>query len=447
MDFILRFILVDIPEAFLLLTIALALFNHSVFEKWKAALSFAIIVSIPGELLSYLEVSYQPKVLLMYLVYVLFFLFLYRYNILKSVFMGMAAICAMILSESLVIMIYNSQQIYFEQMLSTTIQTITIRSFYLGNFALLALCLRISKFDITRLLPQNRYNRYLFLLVLVGSIEFLLILFLNTSFILRDNNTSSMIMYSLKSQMIIQILILALFIIIVILFRIYLNLTINRVEEETGTPYLSSIHDLMTAIRSIKHDCLNHYTAINGFLKKGYVDLAKEYVEQLLQETVSGEKKMDTSSQALENIKNPAVSSLLQSKMEVCYAERISLSMNITTVNQFSQIKTYDLIKVLGNLFDNAIRATSYELEENRFIRVEWGHSENEQYLMIENSGPTIPKDKLSAIFQSGYTTKKDGDGGLGLVIVKTVTDRYGGKIHVRSEDGVTRFRISFLAR
>ncbi|WP_141296370.1 Spo0B domain-containing protein, partial [Brevibacillus centrosporus] len=311
MDFILRFILVDIPEAFLLLTIALALFNHSVFEKWKAALSFAIIVSIPGELLSYLEVSYQPKVLLMYLVYVLFFLFLYRYNILKSVFMGMAAICAMILSESLVIMIYNSQQIYFEQMLSTTIQTITIRSFYLGNFALLALCLRISKFDITRLLPQNRYNRYLFLLVLVGSIEFLLILFLNTSFILRDNNTSSMIMYSLKSQMIIQILILALFIIIVILFRIYLNLTINRVEEETGTPYLSSIHDLMTAIRSIKHDCLNHYTAINGFLKKGYVDLAKEYVEQLLQETVSGEKKMDTSSQALENIKNPAVSSLL----------------------------------------------------------------------------------------------------------------------------------------
>ncbi|RNB90058.1 GHKL domain-containing protein [Brevibacillus nitrificans] len=447
MDFILRFILVDIPEAFLLLTIALALFNHSVFEKWKAALSFAIIVSIPGEVLSYLDVAYQPKILIMYVVYVLTMLVLFRYNILKSVFMGMVAICSLLLSESFVIMVYNSQHIYMEQMFSSTMLTITIRSFYLGNFLLVALCLRILKFDITRLLPQNRYNRYLFLLVLVGSIEFLLILFLNTSFILRENNSRFMIMYSLTSQMIIQILILALFIIIVILFRIYLNLTINRVEEETGTPYLNSIHDLVTAIRSIKHDSLNHYTAINGFLKKGYVDLAKEYVEQLLQETVSGEKKMDTSSQVLENIKNPAVSSLLQSKMEVCFAERISLSMNIKTVNQFSQIKTYDLIKVLGNLFDNAIRATSYELEENRFIRVEWGQSENEHYLVIENSGPTIPKDKLSGIFQSDYTTKKDGDGGLGLVIVKTVTDRYGGKIHVYSEDGVTRFRISFLAR
>lgn len=35
MDFLLRFLLVDIPEAFLLLTISLALFNLSVFEKKK----------------------------------------------------------------------------------------------------------------------------------------------------------------------------------------------------------------------------------------------------------------------------------------------------------------------------------------------------------------------------------------------------------------------------
>ncbi|KQL46475.1 histidine kinase [Brevibacillus choshinensis] len=447
MDFLLRFVLVDIPEAFLLLTISLAMFNHSVFEKKKQAFYFSILFSIAGEVLSVLDVPYQPKVLLMFLITASIILFLYRFNILKSVFIGMTAICSMIISESIVIMIFNSQQIYFEQMLSSTMQTITIRALYLGIFVLITIILRITKFDIHGLLPQNRYNRYLFLLVLVGSVEFLLILFLNTSFFLRDNNSDLLAFYSPTFQLLFQLLILALFIVIVILFRIYLNLTINRVEEETGTPYLNSIHDLVTAIRSIKHDSLNHYTAINGFLKKGYVDLAKEYVEQLLQETVTVEKSVDSSSQVLESIKNPAVSSLLQSKMEVCLAERIALSMNIKTVSQFSQIKTYDLIKVLGNLFDNAIRATSYELEQNRFIRLEWGQSEGEHYLMIENSGPTIPKDKLPGIFQPGYTTKKGGEGGLGLVIVKTVTDRYGGRIHVRSEEGVTSFRISFLSR
>jgi sensor histidine kinase regulating citrate/malate metabolism len=312
---------------------------------------------------------------------------------------------------------------------------------------LLALALRYSRFDIRKLFPQNRHNRYLFLLILTGSIEFSLILVMNTSFFLRDNNSPLTQIYTPQSQMVFQLLILGLFILIVFLFRVYLNLTIHRVEEETGTPYLKNIHDMLTAIRSIKHDSLNHYTAINGFLKKGLYDLAKEYVEQLLQETVITEKKVDYSSHILESIKNPAVSSLLQSKMALCLAERITLTMSINTSNQFSHIKTYDLIKVLGNLLDNAIRATSYELEENRYIRFEWGQSEHDQFLLIENSGPIIPKERLEDIFKMGYTTKTNGEGGLGLAIVKSVTERYGGNIQVSSEEGVTRFCISFQNR
>jgi sensor histidine kinase regulating citrate/malate metabolism len=305
----------------------------------------------------------------------------------------------------------------------------------------------VLKFDVRRLFPRNRYNRYLFLLILVGSIEFLLILIMNTSFFLRENNSRMAQIYTPQSQMIFQMLIMALFFLIVYLFRIYLTLTIHRVEEETGTPYVKSIHDMLTAIRSIKHDSLNHYTAINGFLKKGLYDLAKEYVEQLLHEIVVTEKTVDSSSHVLEGIKNPAVSSLLQSKMALCLAERISLTMNVTTHNQFSHIKTYDLIKVLGNLLDNAIRATSYELEENRYIRLDWGQTEREDYLIIENSGPGIPPEYLHDVFLMGYTTKKNGEGGLGLTIVKSVTERYGGKVNVFSENGVTRFHVSFINR
>lgn len=447
MDLLLRYVLVDMPEAFLLLTIGLAMFNNSVFTEKKKAFLFSILFSTMGEFLSFINVSYQPKVLLMFLCTAVFIKFLYRFNILKAVFMGTAAIGSMILAESIVLMIFNSRELYFTEIFSTTMLTIVARTMYFGIFLIFALVLRMTKFDILRLIPQNRYNRYLFFLVLFGSIEFLMILFMNTSFFIKDNNSPITVFHTPQSQMVFQLLILALFIVIVILFRIYINLTINRVEEETGTPYLNSIHDLVTAIRSIKHDSLNHYTAINGFLKKGLYDLAKEYVEQLLQETVLVEKSIDSSVEVLDRIKNPAVSSLLQSKMEVCMAERIALTMNITNHTQFPQIKTYDLIKVLGNLFDNAIRATSYELEENRYIVLEWGQSGREHYLTIENSGPTIPKDKLHGIFQTGYTTKKDGEGGLGLAIVKAVTERYGGKIAVSSEDGITRFRISFYSR
>ncbi|MGG1664436.1 sensor histidine kinase [Brevibacillus sp. NRS-1366] len=447
MEFIPRFLLVDLPEAFLLLTISLAMFNHSVLENKKQALLFAVLFSLTGEFLSTITNSYQPKVLIMFICSTLYIFFLFRFNILQAVFMATSAIASMILAEFILLAIFNSQHIYWAEILSTTMMTAFVRVIYLVILLVFAIVLRWIKFDVRRLFQQNRFNRYLFLLVLVGSIEFLLILFMNTSFFIRGNNSAILEAYTPEFQIVFQLLILALFIVIVILFRIYINLTINRVEEETGTPYLNSIQDLFTAIRSMKHDSLNHYTAINGFLKKGLYNLAKEYVEQLLQETVLIEKSADSSNQVLESIKNPAVSSLLQSKMAVCLAERITLSMDISTHSQFSQIKTYDLIKILGNLFDNAIRATSYELEENRYIRLEWGQSEREHYLYIENSGPTIPSDKLQGIFKMGYTTKTSGEGGLGLAIVKTVTDRYDGKIKVHSDEGVTSFRISFSSR
>jgi len=372
---------------------------------------------------------------------------LFSPGILKAVFAATAAIGSMVLTEFILIMIYNSQQIYWGDVLSTTTSIVVVRTLYLLALFLFGLLLRVTHFDIRRFLPRTRHNRYLFLLVFVGSIEFLLILFTNTSFILRDNNVGLSLFYIQQYQIIFQILILVLFILIILLFRIYVNLTINRVEEETGTPYMKNIHDMLMAIRSIKHDSLNHYTAINGFLKKGLYDLAKEYVEQLLQETVVTEKKVDSSSHILEMVKNPAVSTLLQSKMAICLAERITLSIDIQNSNPFSRIKTYDLVKLLGNLLDNAIRATSHELEENRYIRLEWGPSDDGEFLLIENSGPVIPPDKLEDIFQMGYTTKKNGEGGLGLTIVKSVTDRYGGTIRVNSDNGVTRFYISFPNR
>jgi len=447
LEFLLRFVLVDVPEAFLLLTIGLAMFNRSIFEHKKKALLFAILLSICGELLAFYDVSYQPKVLTMFLCMALIFYYLYKPGLLKAVFMSTASLGSMILAEFLLLIIYNSQQIYWTDILSTTMLMVVVRLLYLGLLLICAVILRMTRFDVRRLFPRNRYNRYLFLLILVGSIEFLLILFMNTSFFLRENNSTLAQLYTPQFQMLFQILILVLFILIVFLFRIYLTLTIHRVEEETGTPYLKSIHDMLTAIRSIKHDSLNHYTAINGFLKKGLYDLAKEYVEQLLQEILVTEKTVDTSSHVLGGIKNPAVSSLLQSKMALCLAERIPLTMNVTTGNQFSHIKTYDLIKVLGNLLDNAIRATSYELEEYRYIQLDWGQTERELFLIIENSGPCIPADKLAEVFSIGYTTKKNGEGGLGLSIVKSVTERYGGKVTVSSEDGITRFHVSFANR
>jgi signal transduction histidine kinase len=62
----------------------------------------------------------------------------------------------------------------------------------------------------------------------------------------------------------------------------------------------------------------------------------------------------------------------------------------------------------------------------------------------ITDHGPGIPADVLPRIFEAFFTTKPQGSGtGLGLEIVhRIVTQKFGGKIDVKSEPGNTRFEV-----
>lgn len=443
MELLLRFLIIDMSEAWLFLMLGMSLFNQSVWPDWKKAFLFSLLFAGTGFLFNLFGFAYQPRILSMFVLMNLLLILLFKDKVFVAAVKSSGAFTFSILAEFLLTLAFNALNITMDQIFQSKWLQYMASVGYLFLLLTPALILRLTKFDSRRLFPQKKHNRYLLLLILVGSVEFLLILLINTSYILQQKNASFLVMTP-EQQAFIQVLILFLFIMLVVLFRVYLHLTINRVEEETETPYLQNINDLLTAIRSIKHDAVNHFTAIDGFLKKGLYDLGREYVQHLLRETITVEQVAVASGNVVEGVKNPAVAALLHTKMARCLADRISFTMHIATSSQFSFVKPNDLVKVLGNLLDNAISAAVQEPEENRYIRMVWSQNEREQYLYIENSGPTIPAEKLNHIFQLGYTTKRTGEGGVGLAVVKKVIDRYGGVIDVRSENGVTSFRITF---
>jgi len=66
--------------------------------------------------------------------------------------------------------------------------------------------------------------------------------------------------------------------------------------------------------------------------------------------------------------------------------------------------------------------------------------------LSVYDSGHGIPHDLLPHIFESFFTTKKEGMG-LGLAIVKSIVEKHNGKIRVDSNPrGGAVFRIEFPA-
>jgi signal transduction histidine kinase len=67
--------------------------------------------------------------------------------------------------------------------------------------------------------------------------------------------------------------------------------------------------------------------------------------------------------------------------------------------------------------------------------------------ISIRDSGPGIPPDKMTRIFEAYYTTKAKGSG-MGLAIVRHNTDLYGGNVSVKSEVGKgAEFILTFPAK
>lgn len=106
------------------------------------------------------------------------------------------------------------------------------------------------------------------------------------------------------------------------------------------------------------------------------------------------------------------------------------------------------MVQMLLNLVDNAIKYTSLKEMGEKRVKVNVKKEGNHAIIEVSDTGPGIPKDALSRIFDRFYRvdkgrSRKMGGSGLGLSIVKSIVDRHGGQINVSSEVGVgTTFTV-----
>jgi len=102
------------------------------------------------------------------------------------------------------------------------------------------------------------------------------------------------------------------------------------------------------------------------------------------------------------------------------------------------------LRRAISNLLSNAIRYTP----DGEKVLVKLTESkEGGTLLSVQNSGPIIPPEHLSKIFDRFYrvdpSRKRHSDGaGLGLAIVKSIVEAHEGTIEVSSVHGVTSFTM-----
>lgn len=191
-----------------------------------------------------------------------------------------------------------------------------------------------------------------------------------------------------------------------------LEITRQLLEEEKL--YNKTLNTLYDNIRGFKHDFNNIVQAIGGYVSTNNMEALKLYYKDLLDDC-----QLNNNLSALnpEIINNPAVYSLLTDKYYK--ARNLEIKINLEIFDDLSclNIKTYELVRILGILLDNSIEASSKTSEKLVNVTFRKDKKVDRNLIIIKNTYENKNID-IDRIFEKGYTSKSDEDKsshGLGL--------------------------------
>jgi hypothetical protein len=97
-----------------------------------------------------------------------------------------------------------------------------------------------------------------------------------------------------------------------------------------------------------------------------------------------------------------------------------------------------EVLTVTGNLIDNAIEATA-QVTGERWVELTIVSAGSDLLVRVRDTGPGVPEESREEIFTDGFTSKSSPAGarrGLGLALVRQITQRRGGMISVGRDGG-----------
>jgi two-component system CitB family sensor kinase len=206
----------------------------------------------------------------------------------------------------------------------------------------------------------------------------------------------------------------------------------DQTESESLKRELDEAIGLTEALRAQSHEFANRLHTLVGLVELGQYDEAIRFVTDV------SEARDALTEQLKAALRDPKLVALTLAKSSLADERSVQFRIAADCRVDADIIDVTPVLTVTGNLIDNAIEATAAE-PGTRWVELTIVSAGANLLIRVRDSGPGVPDDMREAIFTDGFTSKSSPTGarrGLGLALVRQITQRRGGMVSVGRDGG-----------
>ena len=197
------------------------------------------------------------------------------------------------------------------------------------------------------------------------------------------------------------------------------HLKANKTKTMMTKNYIDGLECMIDESRSIRHDYKNILSTMSGYLQEDYYTGLKKYFENNIRDFCVSADKSGKIWSALTDVQPMELKGFLYEKALRASSMQVDFQVVIEQGAVIRYPDMENLIRVFGNLLDNAIEAAADS--EDKYIILHILKKESSVFFIIYNTFREKPD--LEKIFEKGYTTKGDEHGN-GLYFVKEYLEK-----------------------
>ncbi len=206
----------------------------------------------------------------------------------------------------------------------------------------------------------------------------------------------------------------------------------DQTESESLKRELDEAIGMTEALRAQSHEFANRMHTLAGLVELGQYEEAIRFVTD-----VSAARAALTE-QLRGSIHDPHLVALILAKSALADERAVELRVAPDCRVDGSITGISEVLTVTGNLIDNAIEATAQAAAPRR-VELTIVSAGADLLIRVRDSGPGVPDETRDEIFTDGFTSKSSPTGarrGLGLALIRQITQRRGGMISVGRDGG-----------